>query len=100
MSESPQFAEIVDTLAEHMRKSDDLIIDSLGITVNLADLQGWDEYAELREKMHGGFTSARLYRLLFPKRYKRLWQSFIAAQLDLQQDFLTAVLEAGEKAAV
>jgi len=95
--------QAVDMLAEMIRNHQDeveLLIENLGITIRLADLQGWPEYAELREKMHSGFTSTRLYRLLFPKRHRRLWQSFIAAQLDLQQDFWTAVLEAGEKAAV
>jgi len=95
---NPLHAQLADVLAEIIRSNQSTYIwGNLGITISLADLPSWDNYAELRQKMYSGFTSTLLYRLLFPKRYKRLWQSFIAAQMDLQQDFLTAALEAGKE---
>ena len=58
----------------------------------LAELESWGEYERLSRKMYGGPTSTRLYRLLFPRRYKQLYRAYIDAQLAIQQEFLEKVL--------
>jgi len=55
-------------------------------------MESWGEYERLRRKMYGGFTSTYLYRLLFPRRYKRLYRAYIDAQLAVQQEFINKVL--------
>lgn len=92
----PDYATVVDALAEGIRDQR-LIIDCLGIRVKLAELESWDEYERLRRKMYSGFTSTRLYKLLFHRHYKRLYQAYIDAQLEMQQELLGKVLaESGE----
>jgi hypothetical protein len=88
----PDYAAAVDALAEGIREGTRRIIDCLGIRVELAELESWGEYERLRRKMYGGFTSTRLYRLLFPRRYKRLYRAYIDAQLEMQHEFLVKVL--------
>ena len=90
--EHPDYAAAIDALAEGVREGTRRIIDCLGIRVALAELESWGEYERLRRKMRGGFTGTRLYRLLFPRRYRRLWQAYIDAQLKVQQEFLDRVL--------
>lgn len=90
--EHPDYDAAVDALAEGVRNQTRLIIDCLGIRVKLADLESWGEYELLRRKMHGGFTGTRLYRSLFPRRYRRLYQAYLDAQLRVQQEFLNEVL--------
>ena len=90
--EHPDYAAIVDALLGAVREGTRRIIDCLGIHVNLAELKSWDEYERLRRKMRGGFTGTRLYRLLFPRRYRRLWRAYIDAHLRVQQEFLERVL--------
>ena len=90
--EHPDYATAVDALSEGVRESTRRIIDCLGIRTNLAELESWGEYERLRRKMRDGFTGTRLYRLLFPGRYKRLWRAYIDAQLEMQQEFLEKVL--------
>lgn len=96
--EHPDYASAVDALAEGVREGTRRIIDCLGIRVNLADLESWGEYEHLRRKMHGGFTGTRLYRLLFPRRYRRLYRTYIDAQLRVQQEFLNKVLDLATEA--
>jgi len=91
--EHPDYDDAVDALAEGIREGTRLVIDCLGIRVNLAELESWGEYALLRRKMYGGFTSTRLYRLLFPHRHRRLYRAYIDAQLNVQQEFLVKVLD-------
>jgi hypothetical protein len=87
--ERPDYTAAVDALAEGIREGTRRIIDCLGIRV---ELESWGEYERLRRKMYGGFTSTRLYRLLFPRRYKRLYRAYIDAQLEMQHEFLVKVL--------
>jgi hypothetical protein len=86
------YAVAVDALAEGVREGTRRIIDCLGIRVELAELESWGEYERLRRKMYSGFTSTRLYRLLFPRRYRWLYRAYIDAQLEMQQEFLVKVL--------
>jgi hypothetical protein len=90
--EYPDYAAAVDALAEGVREGTRRIIDCLGVRVRLAELESWGEYERLRRKMHGGFTSTRLYRFLFPRRYRQLYRAYIDAQLKMQQEFLIKVL--------
>ncbi|KPK86873.1 MAG: hypothetical protein AMJ81_00170 [Phycisphaerae bacterium SM23_33] len=86
----------VDALAEGIKKGTRVIIESLGIRIQLKSLPSWSEYAALKKKMYGGPTSTRLYRFLFPGRYRQFYRAYIDAQLKIQQELLAKVLGEGE----
>jgi hypothetical protein len=98
--EHPDYATAVDALAEGIRNQTRLVIDCLGIRVNLAEMESWGEYERLRRKMHGGFTSTPLYRFLFPRRYRRFYRAYINAQLRIQQEFINKVLAKHDPGAI
>ena len=86
------YAVVVSALAKGIKQSTTLIIDQLGIKIEMSSLPSWDEYAALRHKMANGFTSTRMYRLLFPRRYRRLYLAYLDAQEKIQQELLDKVL--------
>lgn len=81
-----------------------LILDNIGITVPLKNLDGWEEFRGAQRELFGvgwlsRFWKGWIYPVVKPKRYQERKKRFETAQNRMRQELLTAVLEKASETA-
>ena len=80
------------------------ILDNLGLTINVAMMDAWPGYIRARDRYFGKGRLAqwfmyRIYRRLFPGRQSDLKGEWIKERTAMQQEFVQAVIDRGEREA-
>ena len=85
------FAQAADALADAVRE-DCPLIDSIGVTVDITELEAWPEFLAIRNQFYCTHFKRLLRRSFFPRRQREIGRRFISAQVNLQQEFINIVV--------
>jgi len=87
---------LAELVLESVCQQGKVMLEMLGITVSMSSLPSMKEYQQLNRWLFDNHRTVLLLKRIFtPRRYKKRWKRYLVVQLNLQQEFLNAVLEQG-----
>jgi hypothetical protein len=95
--------EVFDRFIEAMHKQNTIILDNIGVCVDIGKLWTYPSYAEVQHRMYGGGLLSRFWcrhvrSWLQPKRQAEIERAYNDMRRKHQQAFMDAALAEGQAA--